>query len=190
MDEFLSSAALNQGSIGPTLPPMQPFQFPTGPTGSTGATGATGPTGDTGPTGNTGPPGIVSVTFNQSHIPATSPTNLVLPAISVGVNQIVKLEGVFRSDYVSLSPLTEFTVSSILALKRGVFTIAVQMELQEDIQKPVNVSTNLTHYVSIVWIDTPPPGTYVYSLSLNATGIGTSTNTISERNITATVINI
>ena len=63
MDEFLSSAALNQNSIGPTLPPMQPFQFPTRPTG------------------NTGPPGIVSVTFNQSHIPATSPTNLVLPAI-------------------------------------------------------------------------------------------------------------
>ncbi|MCU0097763.1 exosporium leader peptide-containing protein [Bacillus sp. OR9] len=30
MDEFLSSAALNPGSIGPTLPPMQPFQFPTG----------------------------------------------------------------------------------------------------------------------------------------------------------------
>ncbi|PEV96074.1 exosporium leader peptide [Bacillus cereus] len=44
MDEFLSSAALNPGSIGPTLPPMQPFQFPTGPTGSTGATGPTGPT--------------------------------------------------------------------------------------------------------------------------------------------------
>ncbi|WP_166703914.1 exosporium leader peptide-containing protein [Bacillus albus] len=32
MDEFLSSTALNPGSIGPTLPPMQPFQFPTGPT--------------------------------------------------------------------------------------------------------------------------------------------------------------
>ncbi|MGH1326017.1 exosporium leader peptide-containing protein [Bacillus pretiosus] len=25
MDEFLSSAALNPGSFGPTLPPMQPF---------------------------------------------------------------------------------------------------------------------------------------------------------------------
>ncbi|MFD5263316.1 exosporium leader peptide-containing protein [Bacillus wiedmannii] len=25
MDEFLSSAALNPGSVGPTLPPMQPF---------------------------------------------------------------------------------------------------------------------------------------------------------------------
>ncbi|GMR67028.1 MULTISPECIES: exosporium leader peptide-containing protein [Bacillus] len=44
MDEFLSSAALNPGSVGPTLPPMQPFQIPTGPTGSTGATGATGNT--------------------------------------------------------------------------------------------------------------------------------------------------
>ncbi|MGQ4669450.1 exosporium leader peptide-containing protein [Bacillus toyonensis] len=28
MDEFLSSAALNQNSIGPTLPPMQPFSIP------------------------------------------------------------------------------------------------------------------------------------------------------------------
>ncbi|EJS68542.1 exosporium leader peptide [Bacillus wiedmannii] len=35
MDEFLSSAALNPGSIGPTLPPIRPFQFPTGPTGPT-----------------------------------------------------------------------------------------------------------------------------------------------------------
>ncbi|EJR62500.1 exosporium leader peptide [Bacillus cereus VD115] len=42
MDELLSSAALNPDSIGPTLPPKQPFQFPTGPTGSTGATGSTG----------------------------------------------------------------------------------------------------------------------------------------------------
>ncbi|MGH0427139.1 MULTISPECIES: exosporium leader peptide-containing protein [Bacillus] len=25
MDEFLSSAALNPGSVEPTLPPMQPF---------------------------------------------------------------------------------------------------------------------------------------------------------------------
>ncbi|MBJ8055739.1 exosporium leader peptide-containing protein [Bacillus cereus] len=32
MDEFLSFAALNPGSIGPTLPPVQPFQLPTGPT--------------------------------------------------------------------------------------------------------------------------------------------------------------
>ncbi|KMQ25413.1 exosporium leader peptide, partial [Bacillus cereus] len=29
MDEFLSFAALNPGSIGPTLPTVQPFQFPT-----------------------------------------------------------------------------------------------------------------------------------------------------------------
>ncbi|EJS56234.1 exosporium leader peptide [Bacillus cereus] len=35
MDEFLSSTALNPDSIGPTLPPMQPFQFPTGTTGPT-----------------------------------------------------------------------------------------------------------------------------------------------------------
>ncbi|WP_235684237.1 exosporium leader peptide-containing protein, partial [Bacillus mycoides] len=35
MDEFLSFAALNPGSIGPTLPPVPPFQFPTGSTGPT-----------------------------------------------------------------------------------------------------------------------------------------------------------
>ncbi|EJS54788.1 hypothetical protein CN327_17960 [Bacillus cereus] len=33
MDEFLSFAALNPVSIGPTLPPVPPFQFPTGSTG-------------------------------------------------------------------------------------------------------------------------------------------------------------
>ncbi len=68
MDEFLSSAALNPGSIGPTLPPVQPFQFPTGPTGSTGATGSTGPTGSTGLTGATGPTGSTGLTG------ATGPT--------------------------------------------------------------------------------------------------------------------
>ncbi|WP_257129178.1 exosporium leader peptide-containing protein [Bacillus wiedmannii] len=40
MDEFLSSAAVNPGSIGPTLPPMQPFQFPKGPTGVAAAFGS------------------------------------------------------------------------------------------------------------------------------------------------------
>ncbi|MFB5542533.1 exosporium leader peptide-containing protein [Bacillus cereus] len=61
MDEFLSSAALNPGSVGPTLPPMQPFQFRTGPTGSTGAKGAIG---NTEPYWHTGPPGIVLLTYN------------------------------------------------------------------------------------------------------------------------------
>ncbi|OTX98362.1 exosporium leader peptide [Bacillus thuringiensis serovar wratislaviensis] len=63
MDEFLFSAALNTGLIGPTLPPVSPLQFPTGPTGSTGATGVTGPIGNTEPTSNTGPPGIVLLTY-------------------------------------------------------------------------------------------------------------------------------
>ncbi|QWG28255.1 exosporium leader peptide-containing protein [Bacillus mycoides] len=65
MDEFLYFAALNPGSIGPTLPPVQPFQFPTGPTGSTGATGSTGPTGPTGfnlPAG----PASITLTANQT----------------------------------------------------------------------------------------------------------------------------
>ncbi|MES9705841.1 hypothetical protein ABWK26_23780, partial [Bacillus toyonensis] len=66
----------------------------------------------------------------------------VLPAISVGVNEIVKLEGVFRTNYTSLIPLTEFSVSSILILKRDAFIITVQSESQDNIQKPANVSTN------------------------------------------------
>ncbi|PDZ26437.1 hypothetical protein CON85_23465 [Bacillus toyonensis] len=49
MDDFLSSAALNLGSIGPT--------GKIGPTGNTGPTGKTGPTGNTGLTGNTGSTG-------------------------------------------------------------------------------------------------------------------------------------
>ncbi|WP_242282122.1 exosporium leader peptide-containing protein [Bacillus cereus group sp. BfR-BA-01346] len=61
MDEFLSSAALNPGSVGPTLPPMQPFQFRTGPSGSTGAKGAIG---NTEPYWHTGPPGIVLLTYD------------------------------------------------------------------------------------------------------------------------------
>ncbi|HDR6308260.1 TPA: exosporium leader peptide-containing protein [Bacillus cereus] len=73
MDEFLSSAALNPGSIGPTLPPMQPFQFPTGPTGSTGATGNTGPTGSTGLTGATGTTGPTGSTGFSG---VTGPTGL------------------------------------------------------------------------------------------------------------------
>ncbi|MBE7098148.1 exosporium leader peptide-containing protein [Bacillus cereus] len=90
MDEFLSSAALNPGSIGPTLPPMQPFQFPTGPTGSTGATGATGstgPTGNTGLTGNTGPTGLTGstgFTGTTGSTGITGPTGLTGPTGSTG----------------------------------------------------------------------------------------------------------
>ncbi|PHF10947.1 exosporium leader peptide [Bacillus wiedmannii] len=58
MDEFLSSAALNPGSVGPTLPPMQPFQFPTGPTGLLQGQPVT-----LSIIGNTGPPGIVLLTY-------------------------------------------------------------------------------------------------------------------------------
>lgn len=45
--EFLHGAALEQNSIGPTLPPIPAFTLPTG---STGPTGITGPTGSTGVT--------------------------------------------------------------------------------------------------------------------------------------------
>ncbi|PHA10388.1 hypothetical protein COE65_14455 [Bacillus sp. AFS051223] len=88
MDEFLSSAALNPGSIGPTLPPMQPFQFPTGPTGSTGATGATGPTGNTGPTGSTGligPTGITGLTGNTGFTGPTGETGATGSTGSTGI---------------------------------------------------------------------------------------------------------
>ncbi|KWU55242.1 hypothetical protein AWW70_24990 [Bacillus mycoides] len=83
MDEFLSFAALNPGSIGPTLPPVHPFQFPTGPTGSTGATGSTGSTGLIGPTGSTGstgptgfnlPAGLASITLTSNETTACVPT--------------------------------------------------------------------------------------------------------------------
>ncbi|OTY10709.1 ABC transporter permease [Bacillus thuringiensis serovar navarrensis] len=89
MDEFLSFAALNPGSIGPTLPPVQPFQFPTGPTGSTGATGSTGligPTGSTGPngptgsTGSNGSNGSNGSTGSTGSTGPTGPTGFNLPA--------------------------------------------------------------------------------------------------------------
>ncbi|WP_441006702.1 exosporium leader peptide-containing protein [Bacillus cereus] len=79
MDEFLSSAALNPGSIGPTLPPMQPFQFPTGPTGNTGPTGSTGftgATGQTGPTGSTGFTGVTGPTGDTGLTGITGPTGI------------------------------------------------------------------------------------------------------------------
>ncbi|PEM53001.1 exosporium leader peptide-containing protein [Bacillus toyonensis] len=81
MDKLLSSAALNPGSIGPTLPPMQPFHFPTGPAGATGATGATGntgPTGLTGPTGPTGPTGLTGLTGPTG---PTGPTLFFTPLV-------------------------------------------------------------------------------------------------------------
>ncbi len=81
MDEFLSSAALNPSSIGPTLPPMQPFQFPTGPTG---ATGSTGPTGVTGPTGATGPTGVTGPTGATGLTGATGPTGNTGPSGNTG----------------------------------------------------------------------------------------------------------
>ncbi|WP_303660291.1 exosporium leader peptide-containing protein [Bacillus cereus] len=84
MDEFLSSAALNPDSIGPTLPPMQPFQFPTGPTGSTGLTGARGPTGPTGITGPTGSTGITGLAGPTGATGATGSTGNTGPTGSTG----------------------------------------------------------------------------------------------------------
>ncbi|HGO9414807.1 TPA: collagen-like protein [Bacillus cereus] len=81
MDEFLSSAALNPSSIGPTFSPGQPFQFPTGPTGSTGATG---PTGITGPTGATGSIGATGPTGATGSIGNTGPTGATGTTGSIG----------------------------------------------------------------------------------------------------------
>ncbi|MEM5606783.1 exosporium leader peptide-containing protein [Bacillus cereus] len=79
---ILQSAAEDPILIGPKLPTIPPFTLPTGQTGSTGVTK---------------PTGIVSVIFRQISTPAPASINLTLPAINVEVNQIVKLEGVFRS---------------------------------------------------------------------------------------------
>ncbi|HGH7176292.1 TPA: exosporium leader peptide-containing protein [Bacillus wiedmannii] len=85
MDELLSSAALNPGSIGPTLPPVQPFQFPTGPTGNTGPTGSTGLTGATGPTGSTGFTGSTGLTGVTGPTGDTGPTGATGPTGNTGL---------------------------------------------------------------------------------------------------------
>ncbi|WP_277994376.1 exosporium leader peptide-containing protein [Bacillus nitratireducens] len=172
---ILQSAALDPILIGHKLPTIPPFTLPTGQTGSTGATK---------------PTGIVSVIFRQISTPAPASTTLTLPAINVEVNQIVKLEGFFRSDYVSNPSLTEFSVSSVLNLVRDVTIIAIQVEAQTNIQKPANTQAYLTHNVSVIWVDMPPPGTYVYRLNMSASGVNISTSTIMDRNLTATVISI
>ncbi|WP_329761802.1 exosporium leader peptide-containing protein [Bacillus nitratireducens] len=89
MDDFLSSAALNPGSIGPTLPPMQPFQFPTGPTGSTGATGATGSIGPTDATGPTSATGLHQFTVGVNGmlpLTFTSPTVGTLSTLTITID--------------------------------------------------------------------------------------------------------
>ncbi|WP_179206958.1 exosporium leader peptide-containing protein [Bacillus cereus] len=98
--EFLHGAALDQNSIGPTLPPIPAFTLPTGPTGptgitgptgSTGATGPTGPTGITGPTGGTGltgltgPTGITGPTGGTGLTGPTGPTGITGPTGGTGL---------------------------------------------------------------------------------------------------------
>ncbi|WJX07301.1 exosporium leader peptide-containing protein [Bacillus cereus] len=106
MEEFLSSAALNPGSIGPTLPPMQPFQFPTGPTGATGATGITGPTGPTGPTGS-------SLSFTPL---APNPTPI---ALSPNTNNITIMEVFVPIEKTNDQVLLNATIGTELHVQTG-----------------------------------------------------------------------
>ena len=127
MDEFLSSAALNPGSIGPTLPPMQPFQFPTGPTGTTGATGETGPTGNTGPTGFTGPTG------NTGPTGLTGPTGGTLAYGSMYNNSgtsVVVVEGQiidFQDPGESSGTIIDLVNNTIQVLTAGLYSITMDL---------------------------------------------------------------
>ncbi|WP_170972766.1 exosporium leader peptide-containing protein, partial [Bacillus mycoides] len=93
MDEFLSFAALNPVSIGPTLPPIPPFQFPTGPTGSTGSTGSTGPTGPTGSTGPTGPTGPTGFNLPAGPASITLTSNETTACVSTQGNNTLFFSG-------------------------------------------------------------------------------------------------
>ncbi|WP_192797949.1 hypothetical protein, partial [Bacillus sp. CH126_4D] len=166
----------------------------TGPTGNTGPTGITGPTGNTGPTGITGPTGptgtgIDSLNFSQSTGGIGAPVTLSLPAVSVGINQIVKLEGAFSTSVGVPAAGISYIVSAALVFRRTAVPLSSQGDFQQNF-KPEGVTINLRQNISGIWIDNPLPGSYVYDMVIAITGSNISSPTINDRNFTATVINI
>lgn len=203
--EILHRAAIDPNSIGPTLPPNPTFTIPTGPTGDTGPTGGTGPTGDmgptgdTGPTGNTGPTGvtgptgdtgIVSVFFTQSTSGTGSPEILSLPTINVGINQIVKLEGVVTISASATAASTQNTTFSVVNLRRDALILSSQSQSLSPLLKVAGLGASLRQNVSATWIDTPPPGSYTYDMVITFVDGNVQSFSINDRNFTATVINI
>ncbi|MCW1239245.1 exosporium leader peptide-containing protein [Bacillus pretiosus] len=174
-NESISSAAVNPNLVGPTLPPIPPFTMPMGPTG---------------PTGPTGPAGIVSFNFIQETLAMFAPVILSLPPITVGANQIVKLEGVATTVIDAQSTATVYTALSELILRRGNTVLTFQDEFISNTVKPINVGAGVSHNVALAWVDAPSPGTYIYSLRIEAIGANVVGPNVRQRSFSATVIDI
>ncbi|WP_353938250.1 exosporium leader peptide-containing protein [Bacillus cereus] len=183
MDDFLSSAAINPNLFEPTLPPVPPLTLPTGPTGNTGPTG---------PTGGTGSAGIVNVFFtgdNEPVPPFTTPT-LNLPLITVLPGQMVILDCFATGDFFPFENGSEFGAGIEIRLLRDGDPITTG---NENIFNIITTSlfAQITLNPSIMWVDTPPPGTYQYSLSIIATRLNTNDtrDTLGPRAIRAIIVN-
>ncbi|MCP9227942.1 exosporium leader peptide-containing protein [Bacillus mycoides] len=181
MDEFLSSAALNPGSIGPTLPPMQPFQFPTGPTGSTGATGTTGTTGPTlfftplapEPDSIELPPNTNNFLIIEIFVPIENTGNRVLLNATIGTDISVHI-GADQDNFFNLDTITFQLFRDNMLLTEAFVSGNYATGSDGDFLYPFNST--------FTWIDAPgdpilPPNPVPYRIVAN---IGSFSDTVTS----------
>ncbi|WP_373605303.1 exosporium leader peptide-containing protein [Bacillus anthracis] len=171
MNDFLFSSSINPNLVGPTLPPVPPFTLPTGPTG---------------------PTGIVNVFFtgdNEPVPPFTIPT-LNIPLITVLPGQIVILDIFATGDFFPFEIGSEFGAGIEIRLLRDRDPITTG---NENIFNIITTSlfAQITLNPSVMWVDTPPPGTYQYSLFITTSRLNTddTRDTLGPRAIRAIIVN-
>ena len=178
------TTTVQMGSRGP--------RGPQGPQGIRGEQGPEGPEGPQGIQGEQGPQGIINVlcdceTESISPLATGNITTLTLPPITVSAGQVVKLEAFASAIVVPDISADSTLVTLFLSLSRDVSLAQSSQSANESVP---NIIQTLALNPSLVWLDSPPPGTYTYSLAIDGNFINAADNSaLLDRALIATVIN-
>ncbi|MED1511063.1 exosporium leader peptide-containing protein [Bacillus proteolyticus] len=143
MDEFLSSAALNPGSIGPTFPPMQPFQFPTGPTGPSLSFAPLAPN----PTAIALPPNTNNLMIMEAFVPIEKAGDQVLLNATIGTELHVQTGATGASSFNANAINYQLFRDNLLLTDT---LVSGNYEVGNNINMLYPFSSTFT------WVDTPP----------------------------------
>ena len=107
----------------------------------------------------------------ESETVPISTLTLTLPPITILQGQIVELDGFATAIMRSNSAGTNYGGFLDIVLYRDIVSIANSFDGVGAIPKTVGEVQEVHLNPSIMWVDSPPPGTYVYSLTINTASI-------------------
>lgn len=139
------------------------------------------------------PSAVIGIFFDERNDPVSPPVfaNLTLPPITVTAGQRVELNAFATLVLLSLPEVTEFGGNIAIILRRDGNPLTQAKDGPFAYSIPSVESESLFATPSLTWVDTPPPGIYVYSLLIvvDAKNMDPTNSFIEGRALTAKVYN-